>query len=113
MFSYRSGHGGHTNTLEAPLTLRANATAGSRPRPECLRGHVGRVNQRGMLSKASEFICLIYRQTLVSASDQDDCGSLEEEAREGDWEKIEGERTYCFKLGWKNNPALPQLNTVL
>lgn len=44
----------------------------------------GRVNRRGMLSKASEFICLIYRQTLVSASDQDDCGLLEEEAREGD-----------------------------
>ncbi len=41
----------------------------------------GRVNQRGMLSKASEFICLIFRQTLVSASDRDDGGLLEEEER--------------------------------
>lgn len=32
MFSFGSGH------TEAPLMLRANATAGSRPRPECLRG---------------------------------------------------------------------------
>lgn len=42
----------------------------------------GRVNRRGMLSEASELICLIFRQTLVSASDQDDRGLLEEEERE-------------------------------
>lgn len=48
---------------EAPLMPRADGTAGSRPRPECLRG---RVNQRGMLSKASEFICLIFRVCLWS-----------------------------------------------
>lgn len=43
----------------------------------------------------------------MSASDQDDCGLLQEEESERDREKIEGERAYCFKLGWKNNPALP------
>lgn len=53
----------------------------------------GRVNQRGMLSKASEFICLIFRQTLLSASDQDDCGLLEEEERETEGNLRESEPT--------------------
>ncbi|TKS90587.1 hypothetical protein D9C73_024720 [Collichthys lucidus] len=48
----------------------------------------GRVNRRGMLSEASELICLIFRQTLVSASDQDDRGLLGEEERE----RTEGEK---------------------
>ena len=50
------------------------------------------------------------KKTLVSASDQDELG----EERGGETgRRLEGESAYCFKLGWKNNPALPQLNIVL
>ena len=95
----------HWGPSDAEVTTPARVSQRSR----------GRVNQRGMSSKASEFICLILRQkkekkTLVSASDQDELG----EERGGETgRRLEGESAYCFKLGWKNNPALPQLNIVL
>lgn len=57
------------------------------------------VKWRGMLSKASEFICFILCPTLVSASDQHDYGWLEEgRESENGCEKSRAS-AYCFKLG--------------
>lgn len=106
VFSYRSGHGGQTNTLR-PL-WRWEVTT---PARESQRSR-GRVNQRGMLSKASVYlfnfpsktpgVCLWSGRTRRGGErDREETGGRE------------GESAYCFKLGWKNNPALPQLNIVL
>lgn len=80
MFSFRWGHGGQTNRLRPLWRWRGHGEVTTPARVSERSG--GGVNQRGMLSKASEFICLIFRQTPLSASDQDDGGLPEEEKRE-------------------------------
>lgn len=106
VFSYRSGHGGQTNTLR-PL-WRCEVTT---PARESQRSR-GRVNQRGMLSKASVYLFNFLSKTpgVCLWSGRTRGGGERDRQETG---RREGESAYCFKLGWKNNPALPQLNIVL